>query len=60
MVSEYSGLADEFARSRAAVNQPPVTLEDCRRALAMLRDTSVVDRATIIRCLEFLLEEHLK
>jgi hypothetical protein len=55
--SEYAGLAEEFARSRAAAIGKPVTLDDCRRVLAMLRDTSVVDRATIIRCMEFLLDE---
>ena len=48
-------LQEVLARERMAPN-PPVTRADCVRILASLKDSVVVDRATVIRCLEFLME----
>jgi len=39
-------------------SKPETPLEECHRILATLKDHScLVDRATIIRCLAFLLKE---
>jgi len=49
-------LLDDLAKSRTAIETAPVTMKDCHRILATLKDHScLVDRATIIRCFEFLL-----
>lgn len=53
----YPGLPEELAQARAAVQPEPMTVKDARRILDSVRDSRIVDRVTMVRCLEFLLTE---
>lgn len=51
----YPGLPDQLAEARAAVKPEPMTIEECQRILETLRRGQIVEKVTMIRCLEFLI-----
>lgn len=50
-------LSDEFAEARAAVTPTPMTAAEATRVRDQLKDGRVVEKVTMIRCIEFLLQE---
>jgi len=55
--SGYPGLIEELAHLRESSAPDPVTLAECRRAVADMLDSKLVDNVTHIRCYEFMLRK---
>lgn len=52
---DFTTLAADLSQARASREPEQVTLADCRSALATLKDSGLLDKATIIRHYEHML-----
>ena len=48
-------LIEELAAARAQLKPAPPSLEECQRVLESLKSSKLVDKATHVRCYEFLI-----